>query len=157
MTAPQATPACAIGLPGSFTGVSELEVPHAVAGPIAARNDLARCGPLQRQRFWRRRGQPRPDLGLVIRMTGIVAPADKFALELRLEGRVRSSAGQGPGGCRTPPAPLPNNVSASRPIATVYGGGLQHVETGEADWVLTLERLGVTRDKRPLHNVRDNI
>jgi hypothetical protein len=53
--------------------------------------------------------------------------------------------------------PLPNNVSASRPIATVYGGGLQHVETGEADWVLTLERLGVTRDKRPLHNVRDNI
>jgi hypothetical protein len=102
MTAPQATPACAIGLPGSFTGVSELEVPHAVAGPIAARNDLARCGPLQRQRFWRRRGQPRPDLGLVIRMTGIVAPADKFALELRLEGRVRPSAGQGPGGCRNP-------------------------------------------------------
>jgi hypothetical protein len=80
MTAPQATPACAIGLPGSFTGVSELEVPHAVAGPIAARNDLARCGPLQRQRFWRRRGQPRPDLGLVIRMTGIVAPADKVRL-----------------------------------------------------------------------------
>ena len=61
----------------------------------------------------------------------------RFALELRLEGRVRSSAGQGPGGCRTPPAPLPNNVSASRPIATVYGGGLQHVETGQADWVLT--------------------
>ena len=80
MTAPQATPACAIGLPGSFTGVSELEVPHAVAGPIAARNDLARCGPLQRQRFWRRRGQPRPDLGLVVRMTGIVAPADKVRL-----------------------------------------------------------------------------
>jgi hypothetical protein len=51
MTAPQATPACAIGLPGSFTGVSELEVLHAVAGPIAARNDLARCGPLQRQRL----------------------------------------------------------------------------------------------------------
>jgi hypothetical protein len=80
MTAPQATPACAIGLPGSFTGVSELEVPHAVAGPIAARNDLARCGPLQRQRFWRRRGQARPDPGLVIRMTGIVAPADKVRL-----------------------------------------------------------------------------
>jgi hypothetical protein len=80
MTAPQATRACAIGLSGSFTGVSELEVPHAVAGPIAARNDLARCGPLQRQRFWRRRGQLRPDLGLVIRMTGIVAPADKVRL-----------------------------------------------------------------------------
>lgn len=44
MTAPQATPACAIGLPGSFTGVSESEVPHAVAGPIAARNDLAAAG-----------------------------------------------------------------------------------------------------------------
>jgi hypothetical protein len=81
----------------------------------------------------------------------------RFALELLLEGRVRSSAGKALEVAGTPPAPLPNNVSASRPIATVYGGGLQHVETGEADWVLTLERLGVTRDKRPRHNVRDNI
>jgi hypothetical protein len=96
MTAPQATPACAIGLPGSFTGVSESEVPHAVAGPIAARNDLARCGPLQRQRFWRRRGQPRPDLGLVIRMTGIVRQLTRFALELRLEGRALAVKGNNP-------------------------------------------------------------
>jgi len=130
MTAPQATPACAIGLPGSFTGVSELEVPHAVAGPIAARNDLARCGPLQRQRYWRRRGQPRPDLGLVIRMTGIVAPADKVRLGAAPRGARKIFR-------RPRPRRLPN---ASRPIATVYGGGLQHVETGQADWVLTLAR-----------------
>ena len=61
---------------------------------------------------------------------------------------------------RTPVFPKATTIGALSAQLRRTDGDPQcpvYVETGEADWVLTLERLGVTRDKRPLHNVRDNI